>query len=48
MVFSTFLTLIIVPVVYTLLARFTKSKERVSNKEKASTHTFDPIPVIDK
>jgi len=48
MLFSTFLTLIIVPVVYTLLARFTKAKESASNKEKASTHTFDPIPVIDK
>ena len=48
MLFSTFLTLIIVPVVYTLLARFTKSKERARDKEKSSTHTFDPIPVIDK
>ena len=48
MLFSTFLTLGIVPVVYTLLARFTKSKERASKKEKESTHTFHPIPVIDK
>jgi multidrug efflux pump len=35
--FSTFLTLVIVPVVYTLLARFTKSKEKVEQPVVEST-----------
>lgn len=48
MFFSTFLTLIIVPVVYTLLARFTKSKEKIEEPEKEITNTFNPIPAIDK
>jgi multidrug efflux pump subunit AcrB len=48
MLFSTFLTLVIVPVVYTLLSRFTKSKEKVKDSEREITHTFSPIPVIDK
>jgi multidrug efflux pump len=50
MLFSTFLTLVIVPVVYTLLARFTKSKEKVieaksSNEQKEIEHKYDPVTV---
>ncbi|HEY6435407.1 MAG TPA: efflux RND transporter permease subunit, partial [Ignavibacteriaceae bacterium] len=48
MFFSTFLTLIIVPVVYILLARFTKSKVKVKDVEKELSHTFDPLPATDK
>jgi multidrug efflux pump len=51
MLFSTFLTLVIVPVVYTLLSRFIKSEEK-SKQEKISSeqemkHKFDPVTVID-
>ncbi|MBE0572103.1 MAG: efflux RND transporter permease subunit [Ignavibacteriaceae bacterium] len=48
MLFSTFLTLVIVPVVYTLLARFTKSKEHAKSEENESQQTFNPVPVMDK
>jgi multidrug efflux pump len=51
MFFSTFLTLVIVPVVYTLLSRFIKSEEK-SKQEKTSNeqeikHKFDPVTVTD-
>jgi multidrug efflux pump len=51
MLFSTFLTLVIVPVVYTLLSRFMKSEEK-SKQEKISSeqemkHKFDPVTVTD-
>jgi multidrug efflux pump len=51
MLFSTFLTLVIVPVVYTLLSRFIKSEEK-SKQEKISSeqemkHKFDPVTVTD-
>jgi len=50
MLFSTFLTLVIVPVVYTLLARFTKSKENVieaksGNEQKEIENKYDPVTV---
>ena len=49
MLFSTFLTLVIVPVVYTLLARFTKSKEKVremnSENEKVIDDHVNPLTV---
>ena len=49
MLFSTFLTLVIVPVVYTLLARFTKSKEKVremnSESEKVIDDHVNPLTV---
>jgi multidrug efflux pump len=50
MLFSTFLTLVIVPVVYTLLARFSKSKEKVkeaksSNEQKEIEQKYDPVTV---
>jgi hypothetical protein len=48
MLFSTFLTLVIVPVVYTLLARFTKIKEKVRKEELISDeeleNKFEPVP----
>jgi multidrug efflux pump len=52
MLFSTFLTLVIVPVVYTLLARFTKSKEKVieaksSNEQKEIENKYDPVSVAE-
>ena len=51
MLFSTFLTLVIVPVVYTLLSRFIKSEEK-SKQEKISSeqemkHKFDTVTVTD-
>ncbi len=51
MLFSTFLTLVIVPVVYTLLSRFIKSEEK-SKQEKTSSeqemkHKFNPVTVTD-
>jgi len=51
MLFSTFLTLVIVPVVYTLLSRFIKSKEK-SKQENTSSgqemiHKLDPVTVKD-
>ena len=42
MLFSTFLTLVMVPVVYTLLARFTKVRVKVKEDEKAKT--LDSVP----
>ncbi|MBK9096515.1 MAG: efflux RND transporter permease subunit [bacterium] len=49
MLFSTFLTLVIVPVVYTLLARFTKSKEKVKEVKSIDNNEiekkYDPITV---
>lgn len=51
MLFSTFLTLVIVPVVYTLLARVTKSKEKVkeveSGNEQQIKHKLDPVTVTE-
>jgi Cu/Ag efflux pump CusA len=50
MLFSTFLTLVIVPVVYTLLARFTKSKEKVKevksgNEQQEIEHKYESVTV---
>jgi multidrug efflux pump len=42
MLFSTFLTVIIVPVVYTLLARFTKVK--VNHTEEEKNPELEPVP----
>jgi multidrug efflux pump len=51
MLFSTFLTLVIVPVVYTLLARFTKSKEKVkvvqSENKQEIKDKLDPAIVAE-
>ncbi len=47
MLFSTFLTLIIVPVVYTLLARFTKSKEEIGQKTEEKSLQLEPITVAE-
>jgi len=51
MLFSTFLTLVIVPVVYTLLARFTKSEEKVkvvqSENEQEIKDKLDPAIVAE-
>jgi multidrug efflux pump len=46
MLFSTFLTLVIVPVVYTLLARFTKVKEKVKQSETDSD--LEPVSASGK
>ncbi len=48
MLFSTFLTLVIVPVVYTLLARFTKVKEKVeqTNGKGDLKIELESIPVV--
>jgi multidrug efflux pump len=48
MLFSTFLTLVIVPVVYTLLARFTKVKEKVTETDEDREHAVEPIPALGK
>jgi multidrug efflux pump len=50
MLFSTFLTLVIVPVVYTLLARFIKSKEKVEQPVESTNDEFDlsQIQVVGK
>ena len=56
MFFSTFLTLVIVPVVYTLLGRFTKAKEKVKQPDKEIEYEKDsereqklePVPAIGK
>ncbi|MDZ7626030.1 MAG: efflux RND transporter permease subunit [Ignavibacteriaceae bacterium] len=49
MLFSTFLTLVIVPVVYTLLSRFIKSEEGSKQEktisEQETKHKFDPVTV---
>lgn len=50
MLFSTFLTLIIVPVVYTLLARFIRKRQTEENAEHASSNSdvnieLEPIPI---
>ena len=43
MLFSTFLTLIIVPVVYSLLARFSKAKNEVEETEKVEEKDLEPV-----
>jgi multidrug efflux pump len=47
MLFSTFLTLVIVPVVYTLLARFTKAKEKVGQNNEEKDLELKPVPVME-
>jgi multidrug efflux pump subunit AcrB len=47
MLFSTFLTLVIVPVVYTLLARFTKAREKVEQQEEKDNLELKPIPIVE-
>jgi len=45
MLFSTFLTLVLVPVVYVLMARFTRVEaSAVAEKELDTRHTGAPIP----
>src|SRR5690606_19459228 len=44
MLFSTFLTLVIVPVVYTLLAKLSKAKEKAEVKSDVNEQEFDPAP----
>ncbi len=44
MFFSTFLTLVIVPVVYTLLARFTVKTEQMSKHEESETQMISESP----
>ena len=48
MLFSTFLTVIIVPVVYTLLARFTKVKVKVDHTEEEKKPELEPVPATGK
>ena len=48
MLFSTFLTLVIVPVVYTLLAGFNKSKEVVDQAEEKKGLETEPLPILGK
>jgi len=52
MLFSTFLTLVIVPVVYTLLSRFVKTKERTETEkgfnDQEVKHQYGPIPIPEK
>jgi multidrug efflux pump len=48
MLFSTFLTLVIVPVVYTLLSGFTKSKEVVDQAEEKKGLETEPLPILGK
>jgi Cu/Ag efflux pump CusA len=45
MFFSTFLTLLIVPVVYTMLARFTKTKEVPETDTEVSGNENEMVPV---
>jgi multidrug efflux pump len=44
--FSTFLTLLLVPVVYTLLARFTKRAEATAREREASAAHAEPSPGV--
>lgn len=48
MLFSTFLTLVVVPVVYTLLARFTASKEKVEQIKDKKEFGVEPVPALEK
>ncbi len=48
MLFSTFLTLIIVPVVYTFLARFTKSEKKEKEINKVKEAELNPSPAVGK
>ncbi|MDO8550836.1 MAG: efflux RND transporter permease subunit, partial [Ignavibacteria bacterium] len=47
MLFATFLTLIIVPVVYTLLARFTKVSKEVDQLSKEENLEFKPATAVE-
>jgi multidrug efflux pump len=47
MLFSTFLTLVIVPVVYAILARFTKSKVKIEQSEEEEPEV-EPVPANGK
>lgn len=44
MLFSTFLTLVLVPVVYTMLARFTNAKKLTVEEKGTDTHEQHPLP----
>jgi hypothetical protein len=52
MLFSTFLTLVLVPVVYSYLARFTKVEavpgeaELVDGEKEAPKHGGEPVPAM--
>jgi multidrug efflux pump len=48
MLFSTFLTLVIVPVVYTLLGRFTKAKEKVEQTKEKKELELEPAHAVGK
>jgi len=48
MLFSTFLTLVVVPVVYTLLTRFTTSKETVEQTKEKKDFAIEPVPALEK
>jgi multidrug efflux pump len=48
MLFSTFLTLIVVPVVYTLLARLSTSKEKVEQIKEKKEFEAEPVPALEK
>lgn len=48
MFFSTFLTLVIVPVVYTFMARFVKTADRSEKNNKQDVSGLEPVPVTGK
>jgi multidrug efflux pump len=48
MLFSTFLTLVLVPVVYTYLARFTKAVARPEEAVEPTPEALDPRPRVEK
>lgn len=48
MFFSTFLTLVIVPVVYTFMARFVKTADKSEQVEKPDVSGLEPVPVTGK
>jgi multidrug efflux pump subunit AcrB len=48
MLFSTFLTLIVVPVVYTLLARFTKVRAKVEQTDEEKEPEVEKVPAFGK
>lgn len=48
MFFSTFLTLVIVPVVYTFMARFVKTADQSEQVEKPDVSGLEPVPVTGK
>jgi multidrug efflux pump len=48
MFFSTFLTLVIVPVVYTLLARFSIAREKVEEADEDKNQEIEPAAIMGK